>query len=238
MRSFLKFAVFVLWALPLPAMADVGPTCDANFWDVLRVKSEMEGRRELEIGQSLLLKSDSVLEYSCFRTNLGRVAGNPVFHSDLPAALNGLVGDSAASYLNSNFGHTLGGGSDAPDGGTCETMKAVWQFLKCRNISMNNFINFASLPGTDLRTLPEACGNPAVRAAEWQAGVAAYNPAPGGLGAVEAGLTFANLLRPSACSAITPIPTGVIASSRDGERPDAVCAAPGCSYNAASNSCE
>lgn len=42
------------------------PSCDPEFADVLEARANLEAMREVEIAQTLILKPDSVLEYSCF----------------------------------------------------------------------------------------------------------------------------------------------------------------------------
>ncbi len=47
--------------------------CDSNFNDVVKARATLAATREVEVAQSFILKPDSVLEYSCFHENTGRV---------------------------------------------------------------------------------------------------------------------------------------------------------------------
>jgi len=60
-------AVFVSSAVSAQSLPD---TCDGDFYEVMRAQSWMEAKREMEIAQTLILKPDSVLEYSCFNNQL------------------------------------------------------------------------------------------------------------------------------------------------------------------------
>lgn len=53
---------------------EISPGCDPEFYDVLHARSWLEGKREVEIAQRLILKPDSVLEYSCFDDRLNEMA--------------------------------------------------------------------------------------------------------------------------------------------------------------------
>lgn len=216
----------------------VAPVCDDGFWASLSVRAENEGRRELEVAQMLINKPDSVLEYSCFGENMNRFASNAVFSEDLPSAVGGLAGDASNTHVNSNFDHSLGGGLDAPEGGTCGAMAAVWEFMKCRNANINNFVTFASLASADFRTEPDVCTNAGARTTEWGVAVAAANPIPGGLGGPDVAFTYLNFLNPSSCSAHRPVPTGLIADIKGTAHEDAVCSAPSCSYNHTTGLCQ
>ncbi|HRQ60324.1 MAG TPA: hypothetical protein PLO23_02230, partial [Alphaproteobacteria bacterium] len=74
MRGFLAIAVAVLLSLALgPAQAqEVSKTCDITVQNQMKQQGWLEGQRELEMAQRLILKPDSVLEYSCFE----RIAKN------------------------------------------------------------------------------------------------------------------------------------------------------------------
>ncbi|MBL4804514.1 MAG: hypothetical protein JKY71_06575 [Alphaproteobacteria bacterium] len=71
--------VFML-AIPLTVDAastrpiEISPACDPEFYDVMAARSWLEGKREVEVAQRLILKPDSVLEYSCFDDRLTEMA--------------------------------------------------------------------------------------------------------------------------------------------------------------------
>lgn len=90
------FALFIMscasvGASAVAVAAMVSPGCDPEFWDALEARTWMEGEREVEVAERLILKPDSVLEYSCFNRRVGalaaaanwifsdRVAGAPLF---------------------------------------------------------------------------------------------------------------------------------------------------------------
>lgn len=43
-----------------------GSACDAHIWNTHTQRAWMSGKQEMEVAQTLILKPDSVLEYSCF----------------------------------------------------------------------------------------------------------------------------------------------------------------------------
>jgi len=63
-----------VWAQAGETLAD-NPTCDSDFWDVMKARSTAEGQREIEMAERIILKLDSVLEYSCFDQDLERLQG-------------------------------------------------------------------------------------------------------------------------------------------------------------------
>jgi len=50
--------------------------CDPDFETVLNARSTLEAMREVEIAQRLILRPDSVLEYSCFDDRLNEIAAS------------------------------------------------------------------------------------------------------------------------------------------------------------------
>lgn len=77
---------FVITCLPASVLAGAvppidSPGCDPDFYDVLEARSWLEGQREVEVASKLILKPDSVLEYSCFNNQVARLglAANTMF---------------------------------------------------------------------------------------------------------------------------------------------------------------
>ncbi|MCD8497995.1 MAG: hypothetical protein LRZ85_07940 [Alphaproteobacteria bacterium] len=127
-------AVFVLLAGAGNIYAqEVAPTCDITVQNQIKQQAWMEGQRELEIAQRLILKPDSVLEYSCFEQEARRWGtndrasnwplGNPGANAwnfgnfgggasppNLGNAIDTLVLDSLTQYLE-NYGHLFLGGT-------------------------------------------------------------------------------------------------------------------------------
>ena len=50
-----------------------GDSCDPDFLDVMEARAWTQGKRDVETAQALLLKSDSVLDYSCFQQRVKEV---------------------------------------------------------------------------------------------------------------------------------------------------------------------
>jgi len=59
--------------------------CDSDFEDVMEARARLEAMREVEIAQHLILKPDSVLEYSCFYDRLDElgVSANNMFSDNV-----------------------------------------------------------------------------------------------------------------------------------------------------------
>ncbi|MDB2683035.1 hypothetical protein N9Z27_02145 [Alphaproteobacteria bacterium] len=77
-RHFLPFILFL--AIAVPAMAQGGgggqenkgipDSCNPDVMEVMNLRAKLEGEREMEVAQALILRPDSVLEYSCFAENV------------------------------------------------------------------------------------------------------------------------------------------------------------------------
>ncbi len=81
----------VVFMVSIPLAVDAGstrpitlsPGCDPEFYDVMAARSWLEGQREVEVAERLILKPDSVLEYSCFDDRVGELgAGANLMFSD------------------------------------------------------------------------------------------------------------------------------------------------------------
>lgn len=163
---------------------DIPATCDPDYMDVLNARSYLEGKREMEAAQRLILKADSVLEYSCFNEDLiwvgtsgGRFSarglqtgvpppefdGTPpptrVLPISLSEALADVVSRSLVGFLDS-FYHIYGGGSypiiPSPAAG-CNPMNVVWHTAKCESFNPNWWVRFENLDSFDIRFFPEPC---------------------------------------------------------------------------------
>jgi hypothetical protein len=252
--------VFML-GLSGPAMAGAAPaptTCDPTFMDVLENRAWMEGKREMEIAQRLMLKPDSVLEYSCFNIRLNELQTQsrtilnmprgfiwmPMVGRDVGPGINRLARDSLVNYVDNNFQHSPLGGLMPDGGGTnCSVMNDVWNFLRCAEYDEGSFITLRQIVTnrTDVRTRPQVCSEPN-RPVKWQnANNAAFPPpaVPAARGGMDATATFLQSLDPDNCDDIRPIPTGLIVrdiisgSTATSQYPDMVCPAAACFYDAA-----
>ena len=210
----------------------ISPGCDPEFYTVMEARSNMEGQREFEAAQRLILKPDSVLEYSCFgdRVNeIGSVGPNA------NAFLTLIVRDPMGQYLGNNFGHTLAGGTGgaAPPGPACNAMAAVWHFLKCSDFDKNHFVALRDMPTTDIRNVPIPCPNAGARTANWNAMIAQAWPPPSTPsvnGSMDLTVHYNNFIVQGPCGAATPIPTGVMVDASTPYQ-DAVCSIPGCYFD-------
>lgn len=150
------------------AMAQTTP-CDPQYMDALESRAYLEAQREIAMNQNLILKPDSVLEYSCFDQIMGAMArssgdrGNfsesnrwgEIPDQDaqsLDRSFDEVVTTSMRTYIANNFSHTYLGGRSSDNytvnnvtgnagSYNCATMRTVWQEAKC--------MNFFNRPGQD-----------------------------------------------------------------------------------------
>ncbi|NCC22813.1 MAG: hypothetical protein EOM26_10190 [Alphaproteobacteria bacterium] len=168
-------------------------TCDCDYWNSLESHAWLTAEREVVQNQNLIVKADSVLEYTCFDNFLAVTAG--VYIAGLfsetdywgfppgrnarstDEALTGGVYISLLAYLTSNFPHTFLGGRTSMDHSTrppdgrnyyCSNLARVWQLAKCYNFATENhdgWFSFENYATTDdKRRLP----NPCSRDGRWQ----------------------------------------------------------------------
>jgi hypothetical protein len=283
MRNILTFALSAaLMTMPNVTAAQPGGipnSCDPEFHETLKQRAWLEGQREIEAAAALIVKPDSVLEYSCFEERIKHMGdaskdlfsdntsgphfkNEKFFPNDLYQPLfispNGPVGQPGEPmvgrgydlgnstkvsltntnrlplrrYLDANFGHPLDGGRY--NGGTplCNTMKVVWDHVRCRSFDKDTFKTLHDWAKSDPRQLPKPC-TAAGRQSAWNRALKIAYPAPaeppsqGGVQEVE---TFLDKL--TQCSSAKAVPTGVIVTWKDGEDfEEKICSAPGCYYN-------
>lgn len=165
--------------------AEIPDSCDPDYMDVLNIRGYLEGKRELETAQRIILKPDSVLEYSCFYeeeiwlgTYGGRFSeygynagpGNPpefdgvppayrVLPNSLEDALSNVVELTMVRFLDS-FSHIYGGGTypiAANPLSGCNPMNIVWHTAKCQNFDPNWWVRFEDISSADIRVFPIPC---------------------------------------------------------------------------------
>lgn len=140
--------------------------CDSLYYESLSARAWLEAQREITQNQNLILKPDSVFEYTCFDQLVNELAdhgdellsetnnfGVALGANSLDIALNNLIGTSLNAYIGNNFGggtynllagHPAAAGiSHNPgtiSGGTysCNIMSRVWQAAKCMNFASNS----------------------------------------------------------------------------------------------------
>lgn len=135
--------------------------CATDTWTAMVNQAVMQTRREDLLNKRFIIKSDSVLQYSCFGRAIVNTAENlgPIFTetdrwanvevdlygdktqmalnpglSALDAALFSVVETAAQSYINTQFSHPflMGKAPVATNGQLlCVTMSEIWQASKC-----------------------------------------------------------------------------------------------------------
>lgn len=150
---------------PLTGATPISKTCNSSIMTAMESRAWLEAQREITINQSLIVKPDSVLEYTCFDKMLGVLAEEAenmfsentsvwkgsvamVTNKDMDNALTDLVGKSTKEYVDNNFSHKFLGGRSTLDSNikakisaiagssyTCEHMQKVWDAAKCNNFA-------------------------------------------------------------------------------------------------------
>ena len=231
------------YAQPIPA------TCDADYMDVLDNRSWLEGKRQFEFAQKLILKQDSVLQYTCFpqrMVELDNPGANwsnrktPPLSGGMRAVLNRLVGSALFDYLGRNFAHTMGGGTTPVNWGPCDTMFRIWNALRCDNFNKSDFMTFAQLIDNDPRLFHQPCQE-AGRSDKWEDAIEVAFPLPdlpssaGSIDRLEASFGLIG----GACNQVDPISTGVWVVPDVGDpNEEHVGVPPGCTYNPGSGNCQ
>lgn len=156
-------------------------TCDPEYMKSLNARAWLEAQREITQNQNLIVKPDSVLEYSCFDSHLNHLedAASNLFSEDssrwgtaagnMGSALSSLQ-TANSNYIDSNFDHDFVGGRKnvtVNSGNTtyeCDAMFKVWQEAKCMNFLDKGHDGFFTLTqyagltdGQDYRKLPAVC---------------------------------------------------------------------------------
>ncbi len=182
-RNPLRVLAVTFFALAFPAAVHAQSACDPQYMDALEARAFMEAQREIAQNQNLILKPDSVFEYTCFDGMLNAVVnanGDGPFSetsrwgnvpgqdaSSLDNAVRGVVGASLNAYISSNFGHNFLGGRSTNNhtpgnvsGGaySCDRMNAVWNDAQCMNMfqdaARDGFYDFRRYVGWDPRNRP------------------------------------------------------------------------------------
>ena len=263
LKAFKSAKLFGAIALALfvsyPASAQFADSpCDTDYYDGLEARAWLEAQREITQNQNLIVKPDSVLEYTCFDGHLAELGdhademfsettrwGTILPSTSMDTALDNLAGSAMTSYINANFEHTFLGGRSSEDfeavsgsSYNCDRMMAVWQDAKCTNFGDRSHDGFFTLQNyvddsEDKRQLPESCDKPA---SQWDDNMEeALNQEPS---ASERWLedpveTYYNRLFPtsSSCAGTESIRTGLVVrqSKSDPEYyNEHICVVPGC----------
>lgn len=112
------------------ASAQPATACDPEYMDALEARAWLEAQREISQNQNLIVKPDSVLEYTCFPLFLNELANNAASMfsetthwgnipeqgpGSMQVALQELMGTGMGSYNALNFPHTYLGGRASTD---------------------------------------------------------------------------------------------------------------------------
>ncbi|PCI56824.1 MAG: hypothetical protein COB36_00690 [Alphaproteobacteria bacterium] len=171
MRLGLLLTLFIFTGISnVHAVAPVIPAspCDALYYETLSARAWLEAQREITQNQNLILKPDSVFEYTCFDMLVKELAvhgtemlsetsafGTPLSNTSLDNTLQSLVISSLYAYHQANFGYypgLLGGHtaglavfhnprsniSSIPSSYNCDIMEKVWHAAKCINFASNS----------------------------------------------------------------------------------------------------
>lgn len=137
------FLVF-LSVLPLNsfasrAMRQESRGCDSFVLQAHSHAAWLGAQRDIEFSEEILLKPDSVLQYSCF------VGKNP----------HPLLTQGLPKYIRDNFGPT------APAKGLlCVQMSSIWKSMKCRDFDKKHFMTYEELTTIDPRVSYFQCNTP------------------------------------------------------------------------------
>ncbi len=235
------FFIFAMALLSVAAnnsvYAAAPSSCDPAFGEVMKSHAWMAASREVETAQRLILKPDSVLQYSCFQEQLATAASFNSFRES--AAGIALVGGQHSAYLGSNFNHAAGANTTGIGPDICYSMAVVWGQMKCRDFNKADFVTFEDLAGNDRRVFPEPCSAEAVAARNenWAFNLEVANPPPsypsigGSIERSSDPRYHLELMSWSDGECGAPIRTGVL---QPGGEYDAVCPLPGCTFTGSS----
>ena len=167
MLLFISFACIIFSPITVYAAAAGAPViadspCDEKYYESMAARAWLEAQREITQNQNIILKPDSVFEYTCFDRLLWELAdhadqmlsdtsnyGSPLGSNSMDDALEALILGSLKPYMVANFeyydgllgGHPAGLGIkhiveaniDASSPYSCDIMSRVWQAAKCIN---------------------------------------------------------------------------------------------------------
>lgn len=121
----LSFALLVGFFIPHQTHAEssiADSPCDPDYYKSLSARAWLEAQREITQNQNLILKPDSVFEYTCFDRLVRELAdhddnmltgtsdyGTPLDAQSLDNSLQDLVGASLIKYIDNNFGSKSSG---------------------------------------------------------------------------------------------------------------------------------
>lgn len=152
--------------------------CDPQYFESLKSRAWLEAQREITQNQNLIVKPDSVLQYTCFDRLMNQVTqvSGSMFSGSVGSSLQNLVGNALQTYIRGNFSYPtnprnasspltarLGGGRSGivytpgnitAGAYTCDIMRQIWLQAKCVNFildpSTDGFYTFEEYAGTNI----------------------------------------------------------------------------------------
>ncbi len=224
--------------------------CDPDYYDSLKARAFLEAQREITQNQNLIVKPDSVLEYTCFDQYadvLAAQARNMFSESERWGPINGVtpgqsmglsldaaVGDSLNNYITANFNHPFIGktvgvnyspGPIQAGSYNCTKMNEVWAQAKCGDFTENANEGFFTLQdyanSGDKRSHDgQACSADK----RWTTSYDTALAAP--VWPADPAQSYQNLTNETECGSSLKIPTGISYSGNSGN--ELVCLIPGC----------
>lgn len=152
-RYFFKIPFFVFLFSCLIAHASFAQTppapaasaCDPLYYDTLESRAWLEAQREITQNQNLILKPDSVLQYTCFDSHIGSMKNAATTMFTQGSNLND-VAQVAADYVEANFTdvHPSELGERSTESSflvasptaaaySCNEMAKIWRDARCMN---------------------------------------------------------------------------------------------------------
>lgn len=140
--------------------------CDTLYYESLSARAWLEAQREITQNQNIILKPDSVFQYTCFDGLMRELAdaadnmlsetshyGNPLNGGSFVDAINDLVNSTLVTYIGTNFG-----GSGGPSG------SPTYNLLSGHSAALGINSNPATIPSST--TAPYSCD---IMSRVWQA---------------------------------------------------------------------
>lgn len=116
-------------APPSSVIAD--SPCDTLYYESLSARAWLEAQREISQNQNIILKPDSVFQYTCFNNMMRELNdassnmlsgtssfGGPLSGGSLASSLNNLVNNTLITYLENNYGGSTSSGYNLLSGHT------------------------------------------------------------------------------------------------------------------------
>ncbi len=127
-RLLLSLILFVAIFCPIGGQVFADESCDDAFADQIEERALEEAEREVAVATTLILKPDSVLDYTCFDNVTEEFAKATVFGNNQPK-------DDYGNYWLQEYRKEI---LDAADF-NCMSMQAVWKDARCKDVEKGVF---------------------------------------------------------------------------------------------------